>query len=127
MAFAKQKVGEVATLARGLGEGREAIAAELDANDRALEDRRISQRTRNPAVRERVGGARRTRTPAATSPFEVRREAQRARLGLPLFPTTTIGSYPQTAEIRQARADASRRARSTRPSTRAACAPRSSA
>jgi 5-methyltetrahydropteroyltriglutamate--homocysteine methyltransferase len=103
MAFARQKVGEVATLSRGLSEGREAIADELDANDRALEDRRNSHRTRNPAVRERVAAlseddARRQ------SPFEVRREAQRARLDLPLFPTTTIGSYPQTAEIRQARA-----------------------
>ena len=103
MAFARQKVGEIAVLARGLGEGREAIAAELDANDRALEDRRNSHRTRNPAVRERVAelsddDARRQ------SPFEERREAQRARLGLPLFPTTTIGSFPQTAEIRQARA-----------------------
>jgi 5-methyltetrahydropteroyltriglutamate--homocysteine methyltransferase len=104
MAFARQKVAEVATLARGLGQGREAIAAELDANDRALEDRRNSHRTRNPAVRDRVAAladadARRQ------SPFEVRREAQRARLDLPLFPTTTIGSYPQTAEIRQARAE----------------------
>src|SRR3954454_23599195 len=54
MAFARQKVGEVATLSRGLSEGREAIADELDANDRALEDRRTSHRTRNPAVRDRV-------------------------------------------------------------------------
>jgi 5-methyltetrahydropteroyltriglutamate--homocysteine methyltransferase len=104
MAFAKQKVGEVVTLARGLGEGREAIAVELDANDRALDDRRQSHRTRNPVVRERVAAltdadARRS------SPFEGRREAQRPRLDLPLFPTTTIGSYPQTAEIRQARAE----------------------
>jgi 5-methyltetrahydropteroyltriglutamate--homocysteine methyltransferase len=104
MAFAKQKLGEVATLARGLGNGRGAIAAELDANDRALEDRRNSHRTRNPAVRDRVGAlndddARRQ------SPFEIRREAQRSRLDLPLFPTTTIGSYPQTAEIRKARAE----------------------
>jgi 5-methyltetrahydropteroyltriglutamate--homocysteine methyltransferase len=103
MAFATQKVGEVATLARGLGQGREAIAAELDANDRALEDRRTSHRTRNPFVRERVealsdADARRD------SPFDVRREAQRGPLELPLFPTTTIGSYPQTAEIRGARA-----------------------
>ena len=103
MAFAKQKVGEVVTLARGLGEGREAIAAGLDSNDRALEGRRTSHRTRNPAVRERVAAlsdddARRDGS------FDVRREAQRERLDLPLFPTTTIGSYPQTAEIRQARA-----------------------
>ena len=106
MAFAKQKVGEVVTLARGLseGHGREAIAAELDANDRALEDRRNSHRTRNPLVRERVEAL----TDADSrreSPFDVRSEAQRARLDLPLFPTTTIGSYPQTAEIRKARAE----------------------
>ncbi|HMC07477.1 MAG TPA: 5-methyltetrahydropteroyltriglutamate--homocysteine S-methyltransferase [Solirubrobacterales bacterium] len=104
MAFAKQKVGEVVTLARGLGEGRAAIAGELDANDRALDGRRDSHRTSNPEVRERVAAltdadARRE------SPFELRREAQRSRLDLPLFPTTTIGSYPQTAEIRQARAE----------------------
>jgi 5-methyltetrahydropteroyltriglutamate--homocysteine methyltransferase len=103
MAFARQKCGEVVTLARGLGEGRGEIAAELDANDRALEDRRISERTRNPAVRERVA-ALTDEDARRQSPFEVRREAQHARLRLPLFPTTTIGSYPQTAEIRQARA-----------------------
>jgi 5-methyltetrahydropteroyltriglutamate--homocysteine methyltransferase len=104
MAFAKQKVREVVTLARGLGEGREAIAAELDANDRALDDRRDSHRTRNAEIRARVAAltdadARRQ------SPFDVRREAQRSRLDLPLFPTTTIGSYPQTVEIRRARAE----------------------
>jgi 5-methyltetrahydropteroyltriglutamate--homocysteine methyltransferase len=104
MAFAKQKVSEVKTLARGLGEGREAIASELDANDRALEDRRNSHRTRNPMVRGRVaalgeGDARRD------GAFADRHEAQRQRIELPLFPTTTIGSYPQTNEIRQARAE----------------------
>src|SRR5215211_5381845 len=102
MAFARQKVGETVTLARGL-ESREQIAGELDANDRALEDRRNSHRTRNPYVRERVAAlsdadARRD------GAFDVRAEAQRGRLDLPLFPTTTIGSYPQTAEIRKARA-----------------------
>jgi 5-methyltetrahydropteroyltriglutamate--homocysteine methyltransferase len=102
MAFARQKVGEVVTLATGLGEGREAVADRLDANDRALEDRRNSHRTRNPAVRDRMEAL--TDDDASrSSPFEVRRDAQHARLGLPLFPTTTIGSYPQTAEIRQAR------------------------
>jgi 5-methyltetrahydropteroyltriglutamate--homocysteine methyltransferase len=103
MAFAKQKVGEVATLARGLGEGREAIAGELDANDRALEDRRTSHRTRNPTVRERVAALSEDDARREGS-ADVRRQAQRERLDLPLFPTTTIGSYPQTAEIRTARA-----------------------
>ncbi len=104
MAFAKQKVGEVATLTRGLNEGREAIAAELDANDRALEDRRNSHRTQNPEVRERVEAL---SDPDAQrdSDFEARREAQRPNLDLPLFPTTTIGYYPQTPEIRKARAE----------------------
>jgi 5-methyltetrahydropteroyltriglutamate--homocysteine methyltransferase len=104
MAFAKQKVGEVATLARGLGEGREAIAAELDANDRALEDRRTSHRTRNPEVRQRVA-ALTDEDAQRDSDFETRREVQRPNLDLPLFPTTTIGSYPQTAEIRKVRAE----------------------
>jgi 5-methyltetrahydropteroyltriglutamate--homocysteine methyltransferase len=104
MAFARQKVGEVATLARALGEGREAIASELEANRGALESRSTSRRTQNPDVRDRVKAL----TDAdenRESPFETRREAQRERHELPLFPTTTIGSYPQTAEIRQARAE----------------------
>jgi 5-methyltetrahydropteroyltriglutamate--homocysteine methyltransferase len=104
MAFAKQKVNEVAVLARGLGEGAGAIESELADNVEALESRSQSERTRNPVVRERVAeldddAARRA------SPFEARREAQRSELELPLFPTTTIGSYPQTQEIRVARAE----------------------
>jgi 5-methyltetrahydropteroyltriglutamate--homocysteine methyltransferase len=104
MAFATQKVGEVATLAKGLTEGDEAIESELAANVEALESRSSSTRTRNPGVRERVEAL--TEDDAKRgSDFEVRREAQRAELELPLFPTTTIGSYPQTQEIRTARAE----------------------
>ena len=102
MSFATQKLDEAAALARGLGEGRDAISAELEENRKALEDRRNSPRTRNPQVRARLGqvsdsDARRQ------SAFAARREAQHERLGLPLFPTTTIGSFPQTPEIRGAR------------------------
>jgi 5-methyltetrahydropteroyltriglutamate--homocysteine methyltransferase len=104
MAFAKQKVGEVATLARGLGEGRDAISSELEANAAALASRRNSERTGNPEVRKRVE-ALDDSDAQRDSEFETRRDAQRPNLGLPLFPTTTIGSYPQTAEIRKARAD----------------------
>jgi len=102
MAFARQKVGEVATLARGLGEGRTAITAELEANAAALSGRRSSPRTQNPAVRDRVTSLTDADSRRAGK-FPERREAQQAKLGLPLLPTTTIGSYPQTAEIRQAR------------------------
>src|SRR3954452_6830271 len=103
MAFAVQKVGEVATLAKGLADGRPAIAGELDANDRAHDSRRESSRTRNPEVRARVealteGDARRD------TPFAERKQLQQKKLGLPgIFPATTIGSFPQTDEIRATR------------------------
>jgi 5-methyltetrahydropteroyltriglutamate--homocysteine methyltransferase len=102
MAFAVQKVGEVATLARGLADGREAIADELDANDRAHDSRRDSTRTRSPEVRARVealtgADARRD------TPFAERKQLQQQRLALPTFPATTIGSFPQTDEIRATR------------------------
>jgi len=103
MAFAVQKVGEVATLAKGVGEGREAIADELEANERALDDRRDSHRTRNDEVRTRIEGLDEEHD-RRSSPFEERKPAQRGQLDLPaLFPSTTIGSFPQTDEIRDAR------------------------
>src|SRR3954452_1051277 len=102
MAFAVQKVGEVATLAKGLADGRPAIADELDANDRARDSRRDSNRTRNPEVRARVEAL--TEADAQRdSAFDERKAAQREKLGLPNFPATTIGSFPQTDEIRAAR------------------------
>jgi 5-methyltetrahydropteroyltriglutamate--homocysteine methyltransferase len=102
MAFAVQKVGEVATLAKGLAEGREAIAEQLDANDRAHDSRRDSHRTANPEVRARVEALTDDDARRATE-FAGRKEAQQERFGLPSFPSTTIGSYPQTDEIRTAR------------------------
>jgi 5-methyltetrahydropteroyltriglutamate--homocysteine methyltransferase len=102
MAFAVQKVGELAILARGLADGREAIADQLDANDRALDSRRDSHRTRTPDVRARVDAL--TEADARRdSPFADRKQAQQQKLGLPTFPATTIGSFPQTDEIRATR------------------------
>ena len=125
MAFAKQKVGEVVTLATGMGEGREAIAAELDANDRALDDRRESHRTRNPAVRDRVTAltdddARRS------SPFEVRREAQTARLQPAAVPDHDDRVLPADGRDSPGAQGASRGRHRPRTSTTSACAPRSS-
>ena len=103
MSFAVQKLDEVAALTRALQDGRDAIAAEVEQNRKALADREESPRTRNPVVRERLAQV--TEADASReSPFGTRRDAQHERLGLPLFPTTTIGSFPQTAEIRTARA-----------------------
>jgi 5-methyltetrahydropteroyltriglutamate--homocysteine methyltransferase len=102
MSFAVQKLDEVATLAQAFADGEAAVSATFEENRNALKDREQSPRTRNPHVRERLAKV----TDAdgrRQSPFAERREAQHQRLGLPLFPTTTIGSFPQTAEIRQAR------------------------
>src|SRR5436190_20683525 len=99
MAFATEKLHEVAALARAGGPSNE----ELERNARALESRRTSTRTRNPRVRERVAAL--TDDDATRdSTFDRRSEAQRERLGLPPFPTTTIGSFPQTQDVRAARA-----------------------
>ncbi|MER8120274.1 5-methyltetrahydropteroyltriglutamate--homocysteine S-methyltransferase [Streptomyces sp. NPDC094031] len=104
LAFAEQKTAEIATLAKGLALGTDAIAAELSANRADLASRAGSPLTHDPAVRARAGAV--TEADARRSqPYAERSAAQRARLGLPLLPTTTIGSFPQTGELRGARAD----------------------
>jgi 5-methyltetrahydropteroyltriglutamate--homocysteine methyltransferase len=102
MAFARQKLGEVAILARGLKAGRGAIAAELAASDARETARRGSPRLHDLAVAARLAAGK--PGDAQRAPFATRRPAQQARLKLPAFPTTTIGSFPQTPEIRAARA-----------------------
>ncbi len=102
LAFADQKVGQVATLARGLSHSREAIAAELAAASAALESRRIAPGVRDAAVRARAAAL--TGADFSRGDYQARLAAQDAALGLPLLPTTTIGSFPQTGEIRRARA-----------------------
>jgi len=99
LAFAEQKLAEVATLTRALNEGREAVRVQLRASVAVHESRRASTHTHDEGVRARL----RQTAPAARAPFAERAHAQRARLGLPPLPTTTIGSFPQTAEVRRAR------------------------
>ncbi|MGW1290311.1 5-methyltetrahydropteroyltriglutamate--homocysteine S-methyltransferase [Streptomyces sp. NPDC001118] len=104
LAFARQKTAEVVTLAKGLAQGSDTIAAELAANRADLASRAHSPITRDAAVRSRAAAV--TEADVRRSqPYAERASAQRARLGLPLLPTTTIGSFPQTAELRTARAD----------------------
>ncbi len=103
LAFARQKLDEIAILTRAINEGPESVARQLADNAAAIEARRTSRRTHDPAVRNRQ---------KAISPESLIRKAdyatrtaqQRDRLKLPLLPTTTIGSFPQTSEVRQARA-----------------------
>lgn len=104
LAFARQKTTEIATLARGLARGTGAISAQLAANRADLASRTSSSITRDPAVRARTAAI--TAADGRRSqPYAQRTAAQRALLGLPLLPTTTIGSFPQTNELRTARAD----------------------
>ncbi|MFC8175248.1 5-methyltetrahydropteroyltriglutamate--homocysteine S-methyltransferase [Streptomyces sp. NPDC057325] len=104
LSFARQKTAEITTLAKGLAQGTDAITGELAANRASLTSRASSPITRDPAVRARTEAV--TDTDVRRSqPYSERAAAQRAHLGLPLLPTTTIGSFPQTTELRTARAD----------------------
>jgi 5-methyltetrahydropteroyltriglutamate--homocysteine methyltransferase len=102
MSFAKQKLSEVSLLARAI-EGRTAIQGELDENAR-----RIALRKSSPLIHKQEVASRIAAVDASMSsrdnPYLVRREQQAKALGLPVLPTTTIGSFPQTAEVRKTRA-----------------------
>jgi 5-methyltetrahydropteroyltriglutamate--homocysteine methyltransferase len=109
LAFATQKLAEVALLTRGLNEGEAAIAKQLEASDAVVRSRRDSSLVHRPEVKNRLAGIS-PEMMRRDGDYPKRRAAQRARLALPLFPTTTIGSFPQTAEVRHARADVARAA-----------------
>jgi len=102
LAFAEQKLREVVILTRGLNDGREAIAAELEASAARREQAATSSRRRNPEVEQRLA-ALPEGAAGRTASYAERAALQRERLNLPLLPTTTIGSFPQTGEVRAAR------------------------
>ncbi len=104
LAFATQKIEEIVTITKGGNEGRDAVSFALEQSNGVQEDRRTSMRIHNKDVKERVASI----SPdmlKRNSAFPARQAAQRAALNLPLYPTTSIGSFPQTKEIRKARAD----------------------
>ena len=103
LAFADQKVAEIALLARGLAEGEAAVEPELKAADEALARFAADPRKHNDEIRARAAAV--TAEDFNRPTIDVRRAAQ-ADLNLPKLPTTTIGSFPQTAEIRRRRAEA---------------------
>ena len=104
LAFAKQKLQEVAVLTKAANEGRAAVGDVLQANRAVFDKGQASGRVRNAAVRKRVGSLP-EKMFHRRKPFGQRKSLQQAELALPLLPTTTIGSFPQTAEIRKTRAD----------------------
>lgn len=101
LAFADEKVKEVVVLARALGEGRDAVAAEIAASNAAAESRRTDPRLNNGQIRTRLDAV--LADGVSRGDAAERRRRQDERLRLPALPTTTIGSFPQTVEIRKAR------------------------
>ncbi len=103
LAFAVEKLREISLLARGLDEGEATIKAEMEASDAAARSRLTSARVHDPAVAARLRATTQAMERRA-SPYPQRHACQRGKLDLSPFPTTTIGSFPQTPEVRRARA-----------------------
>ncbi|RRD89396.1 5-methyltetrahydropteroyltriglutamate--homocysteine S-methyltransferase [Conchiformibius steedae] len=103
MAFAAQKLVELGGVKQALAHGKDSVKEAIAASDAAAADRATNKKIHNEAVQKRVAelpeGADQRK-----SPFAERIKAQQAWMNLPVLPTTTIGSFPQTTEIRQARA-----------------------
>lgn len=102
MSFATQRLEEISLLARSLNGDEEALHG-LQASAAAVEAHAASDRVLRPEVRERAAAVTDDDVHRA-SPYPDRADAQHKRLGLPTLPTTTIGSFPQTAEVRRLRA-----------------------
>jgi len=102
LAFATQKLHEISELSRALAQGDAAIAKELAASDAARLARNASPRIHNPDVQKRCQNITDEMT-KRHSVYAKRKQIQQALYDLPLFPTTTIGSFPQTPEIRSIR------------------------
>jgi 5-methyltetrahydropteroyltriglutamate--homocysteine methyltransferase len=102
LAFGREKVVEVVTLARALNEGRDAVADEIAASNAAVASRKSDPRLHNDRIRARIDSIVASGTHRGDA--AQRRTSQEERLQLPPLPTTTIGSFPQTVEIRKARA-----------------------
>ena len=104
LAFALQKLDELQVLAGALRQGRLSVREALEANRAAIQARRRSTRVNNPAVQAAVAAVSDS-LGRRQSAYAQRATRQAALLKLPAFPTTTIGSFPQTAEIRHARSE----------------------
>ena len=102
MAFARQKLVELDFLAQALNQGRTTVAAALEENAKALENRKKSPRIHNPSVQARLAQVDES-WGQRDHPYPERTKLHKEKLNLPLYPTTTIGSFPQTKEIRSLR------------------------
>lgn len=97
--FAVEKTSEVALIAKAVTEGPAAVREQLEANAKSIQSRASSKHTNDPKVSERQAAVT-EQLHNRKSAFPVRHAEQGKSINLPLFPTTTIGSFPQTKEIR---------------------------
>ena len=104
LAFAKQKLEELVVLERAVLGGRNAVRETLDRNRIVMEKKRASSRIHDPNIKARTRNVGQEMT-RRVSVYPQRKKLQEQNLKLPLFPTTTIGSFPQTKEVRAARAE----------------------
>lgn len=103
LAFSVQKIAELATIGAAMASGREKVNEELTASAAVAAARKTSPKIHNADVAKRIAAID-DRLRRRKSTFAVRSAVQRERFSLPAFPTTTIGSFPQTADVRKARA-----------------------
>jgi 5-methyltetrahydropteroyltriglutamate--homocysteine methyltransferase len=104
LAGAVQKLDELAMLRRALDEGEQSVRQALELSRAVQKERRDARHLHRPEVAARVAAVDEAHA-QRVSPYAERARAQAAQLKLPLFPTTTIGSFPQTAELRTLRRD----------------------
>jgi len=102
LSFSIQKMSELSTLAKALTSGRDSVKAELDASAKAAASRKASPKVHDTAVARRMAAITPDMAKRQNS-FAARAAIQRRQFNLPAFPTTTIGSFPQTPEVRKAR------------------------
>ncbi|MDQ0507545.1 5-methyltetrahydropteroyltriglutamate--homocysteine S-methyltransferase [Xanthobacter agilis] len=104
LAFSVQKMDELCVLSAALSGDETRVKDALEASAAAAAARRTSPKVHHPAVAARIEAVT-AEMATRKSAFAARAEVQRRRLDLPAFPTTTIGSFPQTSEVRKARSD----------------------
>lgn len=104
LAFATQKLTEIAVIAKAADGKESEVASQISTNKAAIANRKTSKRIHDDSVKKRVSEITESQKNRKNS-YKVRQEIQANELKLPLLPTTTIGSFPQTAEVRKARAD----------------------
>ena len=104
MAFAAQKLDEVSVLAKAVQQGSHAVQTCLEESDNAKQARKLSEKIHRNPIKEKMAKMNPTML-LRQSRYQIRANGQEKTLNLPLFPTTTIGSFPQTTEIRNLRKD----------------------